>query len=117
MTRTRPESLNAAVGQRRRSTVPSKRALVTHANSTVLGSRWKERDWKDALNFSRAVLRRQSTLMVALVGPERAPKDVHLDVPLTDDPECVYRVRPRSKRVTGAVQDDAGAWWWVEEAR
>ena len=97
------------------------RALVTHANSTVLGYCMSEHEWNDlGLDFTHAVLHRQSTLMVALVGLDYAPEDIHLNVPVLPDGDedwSWYRVRPRSKRVTGAERDDAGDWWWVEEPR
>lgn len=69
---------------------------------TVLGSRWKVTDvaWR-GLDFTRARLRTQSTLMLSICGRD-APYDLHLDVPFChpdDQPDgwaddLVYRVRP-----------------------
>src|SRR5687768_7582325 len=81
--------------------VAYQRIAVTHATSTVLGSPCHASDFA-RLDLARAVCRTQSTIMLTIVG-DRAPRDLHLDVPLVDDPECVYRVRPRDRRVTNAV--------------
>lgn len=91
---------------------------VTAHNSEVLGRKVKPRDpaWK-GLKWDGAVVRTQSTLMLALVGSD-APEDLHLNVPFAnpkDDPglwEGVkYRVRPRGKAVGAELVD--GRWYWI----
>lgn len=72
---------------------------------TVLGSRWKASDpaWR-GLDFTKAEVRTQSTIMVAFFG-EDAPHDLHLRVPFchpNDQPDgwengLFYRVRPRAE--------------------
>lgn len=74
---------------------------------TVLGSIWHRgtRAW-DGLDFTRAKVRTQSTLMIYVCGSADAPYDLHLDVPFCHpddhptgpkDYDCVYRVRPRAE--------------------
>jgi hypothetical protein len=80
---------------------------IDHRNVTVNGSAWRKSDPWNGLDFSRAVVRERSTLMVAVVGTADAPPDHHLDVPWChpdDQPQgwkdgCWYRVRPRKKRM------------------
>ena len=82
---------------------PSEVRLPIAPNTvTVLGSRWKaDAPWA-GLDFTKARLRTQSTLMLYVCGPNEAPYDLHLDVPWCHpddqpegwDDEMVYRVRP-----------------------
>jgi hypothetical protein len=75
------------------------RVPVQWTNSTVLGYPAK-RYWPHLL-FEHAVARDQASIMVAMVGPDRAPRDVHLSVPYNEegcrdqvDDLPRYRVRP-----------------------
>ena len=72
---------------------------------TVLGNKVRETSpaWR-GLDFANAELRTQTTIMIHIVGPDEAPRDVHLNVPWChpddqtgnpDDFDCRYRVRPR----------------------
>jgi hypothetical protein len=95
MTRTPPLADAAAPREERYPVAPD--------TVTVLGCRWKatEPAWQ-GLDFTKARLRTQSTLMLFVVGPNDAPYDLHLDVPFCHpndqpegwDDETVYRVRP-----------------------
>lgn len=86
---------------------------------TVLGSRWKaDAPWA-GLDFSRAILREQNTAELALLGPEKASPDHHLDVPWChpdDQPEgwddgMMYRVRPHYRcRSYRFVRRPDGTW-------
>lgn len=68
---------------------------------------WKATtEWWSRLDFSRAEVRDQSSLMVAIVGKDKAPADIHLRVPNPED-ESYHRVRPKI-----AVGDVL----WVKEA-
>lgn len=68
----------------------------------VLGSQWTASSPWAGLDFSRAVILEQATIMVWAVGSETAPADHHLNVPWChpdDQPEgwaeeMKYRVRP-----------------------
>lgn len=58
--------------------------------------------WR-GLDLSRATVRKQSTLMLFVLGPDEAPYDLHLDVPWEHPDDTVddglrYRVRPRMRR-------------------
>jgi len=71
------------------------RRLVSPDTCTVNGCRVRRAsaEWRD-LDFARAKVRDQSTLMLAAVGPDAAPPDHHLDVPLLPPNEDMrYRVR------------------------
>lgn len=78
---------------------------INHQTVTVNGSKWRERDPWNGLDFTKAEVREQSSLWLVLVGPSKAPPDHHLFVPWchpADQPEgwedgCMYRVRPRKK--------------------
>lgn len=84
-----------------RITVP-----VSTDTVTVLGSRWKADApaWR-GLDFTRAIVRTQNTLSLALFGPDEKLYDLHLDVPFMhpddqargDDEWLKYRVRPRAE--------------------
>ena len=84
------------------------RLPVSPETVTVLGRRVnsKSASWR-GLNFSKADLLAQATLMMAVCGSDIAPFDYHLRVPFChpddqtgtagDWTECFYRVRPRMK--------------------
>lgn len=84
----------------------AKELPVTPATCTVNGYAYHPKDaaWA-GLDLSRAIVREKSTAAVALLGPDRAWPDHHLDVPWChpdDQPEgwsdCIrYRVRPRRR--------------------
>jgi hypothetical protein len=74
----------------------------------VLGSRWKadEPAWSGlAFSHPETSVMTQSTLFLMLVGPKKAPYDLHLrvpfehpdDGPIPDPPDMYYRVRPRAE--------------------
>lgn len=78
------------------------RREVLPGNSTVLG--YPSKSYWDGLQFDHAIVRGKSSMMVALVGTDAAPDDVHLSVPYRhpDDPKvwkieqlARYRVRPK----------------------
>lgn len=81
------------------------RVPVSAETCTVLGYKVKTRDPEWAgLDLDRADLLQQSTLMLAICGPNDAPPDLHLSVPWChpddrargEEPDgCYYRVRPR----------------------
>lgn len=83
------------------------RLPVSPETCTVNGYRVKPTDtsWT-GLDLANAEPRTQSTMMLAVVGSDDAPPDIHLNVPWchpedrangapADD--CIYRVRPRMK--------------------
>lgn len=92
-----------------------KRVAVSPKTCTVLGYQVKPTDLRwTGLDLSRAEPRVQSSLMLALTGPEEAYFDLHLTVPWEHpddkkagiDSETFYRVRPRiqvGKRWEGRV--------------
>lgn len=83
---------------------------VTPMTCAVLGSKAKSVDdplWAGLLfDHPAAQVRTQSTLMVWVCGPDKAPFDLHLNVPWVhptdaargmawEDDRCMYRVRPK----------------------
>lgn len=95
---------------------------VSAANCTVNGIRYKNNSpiWI-GLDFVRAELRTQSTVMLYAVGQDKAPYDLHLSVPwmhpevrptLGADPDTWvrYRVKPRREKGARFYQRDDGQW-------
>ena len=83
------------------------RRIVTATNSTVDG--WKFRGslaWEN-MDFANATARDKATIMVALVGSDAAPIDIHLRVPHKSE-GSFHRVR--SKMEPGDIL-------WVKEGR
>lgn len=68
----------------------------------VDGEQWRTGGTWAGLDFSRAAIREQASIMVMAVGQQEAPPDHHLDVPWchpADQPHgwrdgILYRVRP-----------------------
>jgi hypothetical protein len=58
------------------------RVAVSPETVTVLGYSVKEGDpmWR-GLDFDKAEPRQQASIMVAMVGQDAAPPDIHLNVP------------------------------------
>lgn len=91
---------------------------MTAKNSTVLG--YKADPYWPHLRFKEAQPMTQSSMMLLLVGREKAPADIHLSVPFAADGDKHmksedlgwYRVRPKDEAVTGVVRR-RGKWYWT----
>jgi hypothetical protein len=111
-----------------------KRYPVDNTTCTVLGHKAAADSplWT-GLDLTRAELRVQSTLFLAIIGPNAAPLDLHLDVPWChpedqtgdlDDFDSWYRVRPimepgkkwkRNLVKSVAFERWDGKWWLAVE--